>query len=876
MIVKKVPNKKTGSTKASRVAGVANYIVEPERENGAEKCIHHEAENFLTDTHEGHVAEMIALAQDAVRSKDPIDHWVLSWPPSERPTVAQVRDAVQMFTEHCGLRGHQTIWGLHDDTKNMHVHIAVNRVHPETLKVVEINKGFQLNAAHQAVAIIERKQGWKSVENARYKTNEKGELLIDSKTQRPALNKAKDKPLAPTGPAQDMEIQTGQKSAQRLGIENAAPIIAQAISWKELHANMAAAGLEYRREGSGAKVYVGDIGVKASDIDRKASFGNLQKRFGPYQPPQEIKPHEYHHHTAQPYPAAIRDTAANGLRTLSECHLAVLENQGQTRRKGVLHVDARPGGRPVDGLRRAARPRGDHSTGLSPQPMRQGQPGWHEYISIRDTQKAAKTHNTIALQKRHGAEREALAAKHKAERTELFSGDWKGKGGDRNALQSITATLQAAEKLELQERQRDERKALQAKYRPLPIYKQWKEQPQIVSLHVLPVTQRSTATSTVASTLRALTSTVDPRQHITYQLARKDVFRDEGRTIAILDLTSHAGIAAALATAQQKFGNVLILTGSEEFKKNAVAVAVANNLTCKFADPALETLREQLQAAQYQTAREAARAERERFVAAQQLEKPPPAFLAPVHSPIQQTGAAVPLDSGPKTPDSGFTPIELEMKGLVTDREHELVQRIEAAIQANDRPELEACMDAIGSIKNEAARALAAVAPQEVNKAAIAHQVKTEQNAAAVKRGDPQPWYVSGIGPETGACAWDKTATEAATKLAEYLNTRRLGGMFKGVEGKAWDERSAQLAGVATDWRKAAQGIKQELALTAEQRVTKEAEAVAASNAKNAPQYAKELERYESLAVAANRLETALQPHKEKERKLVGGQSLGR
>ena len=95
----------------------------------------------------------------------------------------------------------------------------------------------------------------------------------------------------------------------------------------------------------------------------------------------------------------------------------------------------------------------------------------------------------------------------------------------------------------------------------------------------------------------------------------------------MLDLQSERGIAAALAVAQQKFGQTLELTGSDEFKRNAVAVAVANNLTCKYADPELEKLREQLQAKQYQAAREAARAERDREAAAkhlEQLEKRPP------------------------------------------------------------------------------------------------------------------------------------------------------------------------------------------------------------------------------------------------------------
>lgn len=38
-----------------------------------------------------------------------------------------------------------------------------------------------------------------------------------------------------------------------------------------------------------------------------------------------------------------------------------------------------------------------------------------------------------------------------------------------------------------------------------------------------------------------VTNNVDARQHITYRLNNKDVFRDEGRTIAVLDLKSDAG-----------------------------------------------------------------------------------------------------------------------------------------------------------------------------------------------------------------------------------------------------------------------------------------------------------------------------------------------
>ncbi len=60
------------------------------------------------------------------------------------------------FSQEMGLEGHQAIYGLHNDTRNYHVHIAVNRVHPETLKVVRTNNGFDIRQAHKVRAMIEK------------------------------------------------------------------------------------------------------------------------------------------------------------------------------------------------------------------------------------------------------------------------------------------------------------------------------------------------------------------------------------------------------------------------------------------------------------------------------------------------------------------------------------------------------------------------------------------------------------------------------------------------------------------------------------------------------------------------------------------------
>jgi hypothetical protein len=128
--------------KAGRVAGLADYTQRPLAGQTREKCIYSGARGFLATARAARKTEMLALANVSAHSKDPINHYVLSWPQGERPTPDQIEEAVDLFLDELGLTGHQAIYGLHADTDNRHLHMMVNRVHPVTRKVVEINQGF--------------------------------------------------------------------------------------------------------------------------------------------------------------------------------------------------------------------------------------------------------------------------------------------------------------------------------------------------------------------------------------------------------------------------------------------------------------------------------------------------------------------------------------------------------------------------------------------------------------------------------------------------------------------------------------------------------------------------------------------------------------
>jgi hypothetical protein len=274
VIVKKVPTSKVAApkSKAHNVRALADYIAGPKAGGDGEKVEHRDAQNMLNIDHEGQVQEMIELAETARRSPQPVQHWIMSWREGEQPTPLQADAAVATFLEEMGLAQHQVIYALHRDTKNCHLHLAINRVHTGTEKVVTVNNGFDHEVAHRAIARIERDQGWQREDRALFLVRPDGEL--DRSQPRGQRERQ------PSGPAQDFEERAGERSAQRIALEVAAPIIREARGWREMQEGLAREGIRFERKGSGAVLWIGDEPVKASSAGRDCSMAALEKRFG--------------------------------------------------------------------------------------------------------------------------------------------------------------------------------------------------------------------------------------------------------------------------------------------------------------------------------------------------------------------------------------------------------------------------------------------------------------------------------------------------------------------------------------------------------------------------------------------------------------------
>ena len=277
MIVKKIKNQNCTKPKAWQIGDLVDYIRHPHNKNPQEKIEYAGGRNFFSGTHTGQKMEMISLAKESVHSKMPVQHWIFSWKEGEQPNQNQIEEIMDIFLDRMELSGHQAIYGQHYDTENYHLHIAVNRMNPATEKVVQPHKGFDIEEAHRIVAVIEQKQGWAGEENARYVVLENGDL---------ARRRKERKEVKPTQAALNFECAHGEKSAQRIAQERGHSIIENAKSWMELHQKLAEAGLHFEKKGSGAIIFVGDIAVKASSVDRAFSMTKLCKKLGEFIPGQ--------------------------------------------------------------------------------------------------------------------------------------------------------------------------------------------------------------------------------------------------------------------------------------------------------------------------------------------------------------------------------------------------------------------------------------------------------------------------------------------------------------------------------------------------------------------------------------------------------------
>jgi len=222
--------------------------------------------------------EMEGLSYENVRSKNPALHFILSWRSYESPTNEQVDEAVEIALKELNLEDCQSLWALQRDTENLHVHVVVNRISPETFKAVRPAQGWTKKALERAARKIEFTQGWEIEQSGRYVVDSSGN--IHEKIEVRADSKLSQK-------ARDIEAHTGSESIERIAKREILPILESADSWKKLNSQLSEHGAYLERRGKGAVLHFCGTILKLSSVSRKCSLTQLEHRLGTYNTPDE-------------------------------------------------------------------------------------------------------------------------------------------------------------------------------------------------------------------------------------------------------------------------------------------------------------------------------------------------------------------------------------------------------------------------------------------------------------------------------------------------------------------------------------------------------------------------------------------------------------
>lgn len=267
---------------------LANYIQDadkPQRDfkRTAEYIADHEGEGekVLHKWHAGCEADDYALAILEVEAtqalntrsqKEKTYHLLISFrPEDEHRLTPEVMEAIEKeFAEALGFQEHQRHCGAHQNTSNLHIHVAYNMIHPVTLNRREPFRDY--HKRDRVCRLIEQRFG----------------LVIDNGREPASVpNRRNEK-------AKAVEAHTQQESFDgycHRHKDELVGAIQKASSWQAIHDILARRGLALELHGNGCviKDIHGKHAIKASSLDRSFSKGALTKRFGECQAPQRQK-----------------------------------------------------------------------------------------------------------------------------------------------------------------------------------------------------------------------------------------------------------------------------------------------------------------------------------------------------------------------------------------------------------------------------------------------------------------------------------------------------------------------------------------------------------------------------------------------------------
>src|ERR1043166_7456819 len=252
MIAKHVPMK---SIRKSDFGALVRYITNPQQKS--ERVGPVLVTNCQTDRVDASILEVInTQAQNTRAATDKTYHLIVSFRAGEQPNEATLRAIEARICDGLGYREHQRVSAVHFDTDNVHLHLAINKIHPTRYTIENPYNDHKILA--QLCEKMEQEYG---LEPDNHRAQKRG-----------AENRA-----------QDMERHSGIESLLGWIKRECLGELETAQSWAELHRVLRDSGLEIRERANGLIITDGRTMVKASSVSRELSKHKLEGRLGAFE-----------------------------------------------------------------------------------------------------------------------------------------------------------------------------------------------------------------------------------------------------------------------------------------------------------------------------------------------------------------------------------------------------------------------------------------------------------------------------------------------------------------------------------------------------------------------------------------------------------------
>jgi hypothetical protein len=252
-----------GETRSgSSFRGLTHYLLHGSGEN-RKSPEWLELRNLARDDPDRAWRDMERVASQNGRVKEPVFHIVLSPAPGDELTRQDWLALADRVLSDLGLEEHQALVVLHTDTDHPHLHLAVNRVHPMTLRAWATWKSK--TRLEGSLRRIEREWGLRVVPGRLA-----GADRSSRETAAPPLTSGEQAQLHHR--ASEPQVLTWRRELREA--------FEEATSWTDLAARLQVNGVHLVARGRGMVLTDGESYVKLSRLDRAWSRPRLEARFG--------------------------------------------------------------------------------------------------------------------------------------------------------------------------------------------------------------------------------------------------------------------------------------------------------------------------------------------------------------------------------------------------------------------------------------------------------------------------------------------------------------------------------------------------------------------------------------------------------------------